>query len=297
MVLTNRRKTIVRRIFIGTTVVIVIGLIVSWGVAGWLVSPQRLDVGDLPADLPGVSVKLNSNSGSTVSGWHINSPKPRGVIVLLHGIHSTRLSMLNRARLFSEKGYSIVMIDLQGHGESPGEQITLGHLESHDARAAVEFARDEHPNEPIGVVGVSLGGASAMLASPLEIDALVVESVFPDIRAAIHNRVSAKLGFLSFLPAEILLAQFRPRLGVSPSQIRPIDHIVDVGCPIFVLSGTDDLHTTASETRRMYDMASEPKKLWLVPGAAHIDLLDAAPEEYNDRVLTFFNEHLKNRDE
>ncbi|MDG2359568.1 MAG: hypothetical protein P8M20_07945 [Planctomycetaceae bacterium] len=64
--------------------------------------------------------------------------------------------------LLHGEGYSVVMIDLQAHGEIFGTQITSGHLEKHDARAAVEFARNQHSNESIGV---SLGGAYALLAS------------------------------------------------------------------------------------------------------------------------------------
>ena len=185
------------------------------------------------------------------------------------------------------------MIDLQAHGESLGEHITIGYLEQHDVRAAVEYARQHHPEEPIGVVGVSLGGAATLLASPLEIDALVLESVYPNIHDAIHNRVAAKLGMLSFIPAEILLMQLKPRLGIAPAQLRPIDYISQVDCPLFLVSGSDDLHTTAHETEQMYALAQQPKELWLVDDAAHVDLYDASPEEYQQRVIRFFNRHLR----
>ena len=274
-------------------VLLFVGLIASWFVAGWLVSPQPRQIGEPPPDLPATSISLVSDSGSTVAGWHIPSETPYGVMVLLHPIRGSRLSMLERARLLHTAGYSIVMIDLQAHGESPGEYITVGHLEKHDARAAVEFARQKHPNEPIGVLGVSLGGASALLSSPLGIDALVLESVYPNINDAVHNRVAAKLGPLSVIPAELLLAQLQPRLGISPSRLRPIDHVSNVGCPICLISGTEDRHTTAKETRQMFAAARQPKEVWLVDGAAHVDLYSASPEEYKTRVIGFLNLHMR----
>ncbi len=200
--------------------------------------------------------------------------------------------MLDRARMLYGEGYSIVMIDLQGHGESSGDQITIGHLEKHDARAAVEFARLQHPDEPIGVIGVSLGGASALLASPLEIDALVIESVYPDIESAINNRVAARLGPLSGVPAWLLLMQLEPRLGIEKTQLRPIDHVSTIGCPVLVISGTEDVHTTEAETRRIFEAAQERKELWLVDGAAHVDLLTVSPKEYRKRVVQFFARQL-----
>jgi alpha-beta hydrolase superfamily lysophospholipase len=292
-------KTVLRRRFcyvaIGVFCLLVIGIFASWFVAGQLVAPRQQEIGLSPADLPATSISLESESGATIAGWHIPADDSKGVIVLLHGIRGSRLSMLERARLLNAAGYSIVMIDLQGHGESLGEQITIGHLEKHDARAAVEFARKQHPNEPIGVIGVSLGGASALLASPLGIDALVIESVYPDIESAVNNRVAARLGPLSDIPAWLLLMQLEPRLGIETSQLRPIDHVSIVGCPVFVISGTEDLHTTAAETRRFYEAANEPKELWLVDGAAHVDLLSKAPTEYRSRVTSFLSEHLRSR--
>ncbi len=289
----SRGQRIIRRSVIGMLGLLVVGLFASWVVAGWLVAPHPRVIGDPPTDLPAMSISLVSDSGTTVAGWHIQSQTSKGVVVLLHPIRGSRLSMLERARLLHAAGYSIVMIDLQAHGESPGKQITVGHLEKHEARAAVEFARQKHPNEPIGVVGVSLGGASALLSSPLGIDALVLESVYPNINDSVHNRVAAKLGPFSSIPAELLLVQLRPRLGISLSQLRPIDHVSDVGCPVFLISGTEDRHTTASETKQMFAAARQPKELWLVDGAAHVDLYSVSPEEYKTRVVGFLNQHMR----
>lgn len=292
MAWSDRQKRNVRRFTIATCVLLVIGLVASWIVAGNLIAPQPRVIGDPPSDLPAMSISLASDSGSTIAGWSIQSPDSKGVIVLLHGIRGSRLSMLQRARLFHSAGYSIVMIDQQAHGESPGTHITIGYREQHDVHAAVEFARQQHPGESIGVVGVSLGGASALLASPLGIDALVLESVYPNVHDAVHNRVAAQLGPLSTIPAEILLMQLKPRIGISPSQLRPIDSLPNVGCPVYLVSGTDDLHTTAQETEEMFSVARQPKQIWLVDGAAHVDLYRAARVDYKDNVLRFLSQHL-----
>ncbi len=134
----SRGQRIIRRSVIGMLGLLVVGLIASWVVAGWLVAPQPRVIGDPPTDLPAMSISLVRDSGTTVAGWHIQSQTSKGVVVLLHPIRGSRLSMLERARLLHAAGYSIVMIDLQAHDESPGKQITVGHLEKHDARAAVE---------------------------------------------------------------------------------------------------------------------------------------------------------------
>lgn len=283
----------VRRIAFGLVVLIIVGGVASWIAGGQLIAPRNQSIGIPPEEFPATSFTLHSESGSTIQGWHLVAEKSDGVVVLLHPIGGSRRSMLGRALLLKQHGYSVVMIDLQAHGESSGDEITLGHREKHDASAAVEFAREKHPGEPIGVIGVSLGGASALFASPLDIDALVLESVYPDVQRAVHNRVAARLGALATIPTELLLAQLQPRLGISASDLRPIDSMPEVGCPVFVISGDEDAHTTASETEEMFHAAKEPKSLWLVDGAAHVNLHEAATEEYEQRVLEFLERHLR----
>lgn len=288
----ERKRRFLRRFCVIGGGILIAGVLVSWIVAGRLVAPNNYVIGDPPSDLPAEAISLPSQSGTKVAGWHVSARLPRGVVVLLHGYGGSRLSMLDRARWLAAEGYATVLIDLQAHGESQGAHITIGHLEKHDVVAAVEYAKSQHPDLPIGVLGVSLGGASALLATPLNVDALVLESVFPNIEAAVHNRVSARIGFLSYVPAELLLIQMKPRFGISVDDLRPIDFVANAGCPVFVMSGSNDLHTTATETERIYEAAIEPKQLWLVDGAAHVDLLVASPEEYRKRVLSFLNKHL-----
>lgn len=269
------------------------GFTVSWLVAGALVAPAPRRIGDPPPELKASVFAVRSDSGSLISGWHNRPESSNGVIVLLHGVRGSRLSMLDRARVLHRAGYSTVMIDLQAHGESTGDAITVGYLEQHDARAAVECARQSHPGEPIGVIGVSLGGAAAVLASPLNVDALVLESVYPSIQEAIRNRVSAHLGPFAPIPASLLIMQLQPRLGVSPQDLRPIDRLPDVGCPVCIASGSDDPHTTKTETEAMFAAAPEPKQLWLVDGAAHEDLMSLDPKSYRNRIIRFFDRHLR----
>jgi fermentation-respiration switch protein FrsA (DUF1100 family) len=271
-----------------------LALLVSWIAAGRLLSPVRGEVVLPENNLPVTNFKVRSQSGALLSGWHVDAKNRNGVVVLFHGIRATKVSMFKRAQLLYESGFSVVLIDFQSHGESTGDRITIGYLEKYDVLASIKYAENNHLGEPIGVIGVSLGGASTLLASPQNIDALVIESVYPDISRAVHNRVKAKLGFLSWVPAEILLAQLEPRLGFSISELSPIEKIGSLKCPIFVVSGSDDLHTTAEESRQMYMRANEPKQLWLARGVAHKDIYSEMPMLYKDKVIGFLAYHMRN---
>lgn len=211
----------------------------------------------------------------------------------MHGVRANRLSMLERARFLSHADYSVLLFDFQAHGESSGQHITFGYLESMDAQAAVSFLRSNAPDEKIGVIGVSLGGAAALLASPpLDVNAMVLEMVYPTINQAISNRLTMRLGGWASSLTPLLSRQFKLRLGIDAEVLRPIDHIENISSPKLLIVGAADQHTTLEESRRMFDAASEPKELWVVNGAKHVDLYAVAKKEYEQHVLGLFGRYL-----
>ena len=263
-----------------------------WFVGGALVAPANHVVGPPPDDLPVESITISSKSGGELAAWYIPADDATATVILLHPLRGDRRSMLGRARLLHEHGYATLLVDLQAHGESPGDHVTAGYRERHDVAAAVDYVRVRSPRHKVAVIGRSLGGAATLLATPV-IDALVLESVYPTIEEAVHNRVALRLGLLHHALAPALLAQLQPRLGISPTQLRPIDHIAAVECPVLIAAGECDLHTTLAESRRLFDTAREPKQIVIFAGAAHVDLLSADPELYGSDVLGFLRTHLQ----
>lgn len=261
-----------------------------------LTAPAYTLVGPPPPDLHAETVVIPSRSGFILSGWFVVGRPGGGAVVLMHGIKSNRLSMVRRARLLNENGFSVLLFDFQAHGESTGARMELGRLEALDARSAVEFVRRRLPDERVGAIGTSLGGAAALLGpSPLPVDALVIEAVYPDIEAALANRLHAVLGpIVGRVTVPLLVPLFdrlnRTFIGMQLDQLRPIDHIGEVTAPVLVVSGANDNRTTMAETRELFARAREPKSLWIVPRAGHVDLETFAPVEYRHRVLSFLEQ-------
>ena len=256
-------------------------------------------IGPPPDSLPGAeTVTIPSTSGATVRGWWLPG-QARGALVLMHGVRGNRLQMLARAAKLHALGYGVLLFDLQAHGESTGRRITFGKLESLDAAAAVGFVRGRLPQGRVGVIGVSLGGAAALLGpAPLPVDALVLESVYPDIGAALSNRLRVGLGPTlgpAFTPVLASLFQLLlpPVLGVSPAELRPIDRIGSVVAPVLVVSGTEDDRTPLQEAQGLFDRAPQPKAFWAVQGAGHVDLERFGPVAYWATVLPFLEAHLR----
>ncbi len=265
--------------------------------AGEMLSrPARAVVGPPPADLHALPVSLRTASGLRVSGWAMAGQARAGVVLLLHGVRGDRRDMLGRARFLNALGHAVLLIDLPSHGESEGERISFGLREAEGVQAALAWVAERHPGERVGVIGVSLGAASLVLSPPRPAPAAVVlESMYPTIEEAVSERLRLHLGAGGPVLAPLLLTQLPLRLGVSPDQLRPIDHTAGLQAPLLIVSGALDRHTTEEQTRRLFAAAAEPKALWIVDGAAHVNLHAFAPAAYEARVSAFLSTHLRQR--
>ena len=219
----------------------------------------------------------------------------------MHGIWGNRLQMVRRAQVLHRHGYAVLLFDLQAHGESTGTRITFGRREGMDAASAVSFVRGRAPGERIGAIGVSLGGAAALLGpGPLPVEALMLESVFPTIDAALTNRLRAALGpilgrIAPPLLARVFKAVLPPILGVTAADLRPIDRIYALTAPVLVASGAADDRTPLAKAEALFARAPEPKRFWPVPGAGHEDLERFDPDAYWDVVMPFLASNLRHR--
>jgi pimeloyl-ACP methyl ester carboxylesterase len=274
-------------------------LLAAVGVGELLSGAVPTAVNTLLTDLAVEPVQISPNSKSgdisaPVHGWLVRGVRGGGMVLLVHSIRSNRVEMLSRARFLNEQGYGTLLIDLQAHGETPGDRITFGARESEDVEAAVAYLRNSFPGERLGAIGVSLGAAAIVLAKlPLRLDAVVLESLHPTIREAVENRLRLHLGQSGPILAPLLLSQILLRLNISPEELNPINRIGDLGAPLLLVSGTDDRHTTVAETQRLFDAARQPKELWIVPGGGHFNMHTYAGREYESRVSDFLEWYLR----
>jgi uncharacterized protein len=275
------------RLLILTSVAFVLLIGVSaWILGSKLVAPANHKV-SIPAGFSAPSVSI-PGAGHSIAGWWVDKGEDTPVILLLHAVRADRSTMVSRAQLLMKHGFSVLLIDLQGHGETPGEAITLGYRESADVLAAREWIKRTAPGRKIGVVGCSLGGASVLLApQPSGFDAVVLEAVYPRISRAVENRVRIWLGFLAPVFTPLLLMQLEPRLHIAASDLEPIRSMGRLGAPVLITAGSKDEHTTLEESRELFDAASQPKSLWVVEGARHQDLLAYDGRGYEAHVVGF----------
>ena len=278
----NRRSFFTSIVAVGSTAVVVAS-------CATLTHASHHAVGAPPAAIGAEAATFASASGSTIHAWIARGRAHGGAVLLLHGVHASRLAMVDRARFLHAAGYTVLLPDFQAHGESPGDRVTFGKLESLDAVAALAYLRARAPGERVAVIGTSMGGAAALVGpdGPLDADAFVLESVYPTIRDATRDRLRAWFGPFGPPLTPALLRVVGSSIDVVPDSLRPIERIGRLTAPVLVAAGTKDRYTTIAESRALFARASSPKEFWAVDGAGHVDLHGYAPAEYERRVGAF----------
>lgn len=268
----------------------VIGIVIMGEI---LTGPASTTVGILIPDFSVESVEIPANQNHKIHGWLARGNRGSGMVLLIHSIRSNRLEMLGRARFLNNQGYGVLLIDLQAHGETPGERITFGARESEDVKAAVTYLRSNFPHEKIAAIGVTLGAAAILLANPpVKLDAVILESLHPTFEEAVENRLKLHLGEVGTWIKPLLLSYLSLLLNLSIDELNPIDRISNLTIPILLISGTHDRHTTQSEVERLFDAASQPKELWIVPGAGHYNMHTYNSGSYENRISSFLSKYL-----
>lgn len=257
-----------------------------------LCKPSQCEI-NKPVDIPFDTVTVASKSGAILKGWKLAGPPSSSVILLFHSLRSNRTLMINRAKMLWKNGYTVMLFDFQAHGESKGKNITFGYLESLDVESIYEYVKLNYPNNKVGALGISLGGAAILLRKDNKpFDAIVLEAVYPTVEEATCDRIQIRLGILAPVLTPILLSQLKMQINISKNDLKPINYIGNQNCPIFVIAGKHDKHTKISESKRLFSKAKEPKLFWEIADAEHEDFFKKQPIAYETKVLDYFDKYL-----
>ncbi len=242
-------------------------------------------------------VAFPSADGLRLSGWLLPAADARDALILCHGFKTGRREMLPLAMALRERGHQVLLFDFRGHGKSEGRWSACGGLESRDLEGAVRFMKGRFGMEglPIGVIGFSMGGAVAIMAAGRlpEIEAVVADSAFATLDEAL------KTGFCTFchLPREPFsrfALWFGERLvGVRAEEVRPLDAVPDLSPrPLLIVHGTQDRIVPLSEAYLLYEAAGNPKELWVVARAGHVEARLLQFDAYLEKVDGFLKSRL-----
>jgi len=273
--------------------------------------------------LGGEVVRLRSRDGLRLHARWLPSeateewrPDPYEAILLLHGWTGSVAPDLVEIGPSLRRTAGVLGLDFRGHGGSDDAQTTFGLREVEDVAGAIDWLA-ERGIRRVALVGSSMGGivaiasvvtlgdgslaaadhdpygpAATVDAPRPRIVAVVAESVAPDLRIPIANRMPLPIGgpLRRLLAGRMFDAASREVGGdiraLEPGRIVALVEPV----PLLLVHGGADRTVPPADGRRLAALAGPSAEHWEVPGADHSQSHRTAPAQWDDRVGRFLRQ-------
>ncbi|MFN7253475.1 MAG: alpha/beta hydrolase [Anaerobacillus sp.] len=248
-------------------------------------------------------LSLTTEDGYRISAFQVDVNSPKGIVIFISGIHNPSVTaFFGHAKLLSENGYASILYDMRAHGKSEGEVISLGHLETLDTQAVVDYIRSQkkYSDLPIIVYGLSMGGAVAINSTGQipEISGLISISAYSSWEDVfIENMaLSGAPKWLTIIQKPFVKLYTVYKYGLNTADIYPKKQIENLGDrPALIMHSTEDSQIDISNFERIIAQAPSHVETWTRDGDYHFFTTDFLhPEndkEYAQRVLMFLDSH------
>jgi uncharacterized protein len=247
-------------------------------------------------------VTFRTADGLTLKGWWFPAPDPRDrAAVLVHGKDANRVdSSFNSGRIASKllaRGYSVLLFDLRGHGESEGLRWGLGEKEALDVAAAVDLAAQKAgvTRGRVALLGESMGAGSALMAlrHVPDVGPVVVDSSYADGNTVVGEIAPAVSGLPAFFtPGMVLMAKIF--FAIDLAAVKPVDQVRALPDKAFLfIHCQDDATVYVHHAHDLRAASADPEsELWIAPDCGHVRAFSRHPAEWESRVLGFLEREL-----
>jgi len=235
-----------------------------------------------------------------IAAWYIPNDESSKAVILIHGRDASKQNAISGkivefGAALHEAGFSVLMIDLRGHGESEGERYSFGVYERRDVLGAVDFLLKQGLNPgDIGVYGLSMGGGAAIGAAADEpaIGMLVLDSTFADLNPLIEEQWENESGLPKFFLPGVFLMN-RLIYGYDLTAVQPVEEIVEVAPrPILIIHCRTDELMSMWHPQTLIEAVPSAKSSFF-DACEHAEIYREYPNEYQDLVVAFLNENLE----
>jgi fermentation-respiration switch protein FrsA (DUF1100 family) len=231
---------------------------------GQVATPERIG-------LAYQDVYFEAADGTRLHGWFLPAQgATTGTVFFLHGNAENISTHIGSVYWLPKQGFNVFLPDYRGYGLSQGTPTMAGVMSDIEAAFVTLLTQPNVDPQRIVVFGQSLGGslASSYVARSshrADIRALVVESPFSDFQGIAQEKLASSWLTWPFqwLPTLAIDNDYSPLLAVD--QIAPI--------PLLLITDERDTIVPPHHGLDLYERAREPKELWIVPDAGHIEAL------------------------
>lgn len=260
-------------------------------------------------------VRFPTTNGLSLTGCYFPTTleKRRGVILFGLEFGSDRWSCVPYTQFLRDAGYDIFTYEPRCQGSSdrapnydPLQWVT--DFDAQDMQAAIAYLKSRPDADPkgIGLFGISKGGSTGLLVGANEpyIRCFVTDGMFATLTTMLPYMrrwvtiYSQNQRVQNLVPdwyygmfGKWGLRKISDQLGCEFPHLERYMHRL-YPRPLFMIHGGADNYIKPEMARALFARVRGNKELWIVDKAKHNQAFHIAHEEYKERVLAFFLEHL-----
>lgn len=259
-------------------------------------------------------VTLQSVDGLTLRGCYLKTREPQRKGVILFGLEygSDRWACRQYCQHLVNSGYDVFCYEPRNQGDSdkdpayePLQWVTDKDVA--DMKTALKYLRNrpDADERGVGLFGISKGGSTGYLVAANEpgIRCIATDGAYATYTTVVpYMQRWIKIYSDRHLLQRVLPTWFYGLVGITGlnrvARIRGVNYpsvekaVSRLNRPILMIHGENDTYIKPEMAKALYDRASGPKEFWLVPKAKHNQAIAIAEEEYQRRVVEFFDKNL-----
>ena len=232
------------------------------------------------------TVLLKSNK--KIECWLIKNEKSKGTIILFHGYGSEKSSLISKSDEFLKLGYSTMLVDFMGSGNSEGNQTTIGYKEAQEVKSTFDYL-NKKGEKNIYLFGTSMGAAAIMKSINdyrIEPKGIIIECPFGSMYQTVCARFN-KMNAPTFPMAGILLFWGGIQNGFWGFSHNPAEYAKNINCPTLLLYGEKDKSVSQKEIKEIFANLKGPKKLTIYKKTGHENYLIKNKPEWIRNITAF----------
>lgn len=251
-------------------------------------------------EIPYEAVTISAQDGTKLAAryYHVRDGAP--LQIQFHGYRGTAVrDFCGGNKLAREAGQNTLVVDQRAHGKSGGTTITFGIRERMDCLCWAEYANQRFGSDtPIFLSGVSMGAATVLMASELELPTNVI-GIIADCPYSSPEAIIRKVCREDMhLPPALVMPFIR--LGArlfghfDLKEASAVQAVRNTNVPILLLHGEDDRFVPCNMSREIFDACTGEKTRITFPGAGHGLSYIVDTETYSEAVSRFVDQCLQN---
>ena len=218
-------------------------------------------------------------------------------VILAHGYTSQKEAMYGYGFYFAQWGYNVLAVDHRSHGESEGKYIGMGWLESRDCLKWISMIVDRDPDAAITMLGVSMGGATVMMTSGLDLPAnvkcLVEDCGYSSVWTEFSNEFKAVFKLPTWPLMNIADRAAKRIAGYSLKEASSTDRLANAKVPMLFIHGTADTFVSYSMLdENIAAIGDTPHEVLRVEGAGHGMSLYKDEDLYISTLKAFLDKYI-----